>query len=99
MNVEAAFVADAETTEAIKPGKGAFNHPAAPTQPVACLDPTPGDARHDGTLLAFFAATPVVVGLVSMQAAWPAAWATTPVAHPGNGVECGRQHQAVVPVG
>ena len=68
-------------------------------QPVACLNVTRGDVRHDGSLATFPPAAAMVIGLVGAQTARSPVRATAPIAHPENDIECYRQHHAVVPVG
>ena len=63
VNVVAALVADDQPPAAGDPGQGAFHHPAVATQPLAALDPAPGDAWDDATPAAGAAATGIVVGL------------------------------------
>ena len=49
MNVDASFVADGETPNAIEPCECAFDDPAIAAETFAGLDATPGDARRDAS--------------------------------------------------
>ncbi len=44
MVVDAPFVSDGKTPEAIDPSQGAFDNPAIAAEPLAYLDAAPGDA-------------------------------------------------------
>src|SRR3954471_22920258 len=44
VDVVAALVADHQPAAAGDPGQGALHHPPVPAQPLAALDPAPGDA-------------------------------------------------------
>src|SRR5947209_15129469 len=61
------LVADHEPAAAGDPGQGALHHPPVPAQPLAALDPAPGDPGDDAALAAGAAAAAVVVGLVGVQ--------------------------------
>lgn len=98
MDIEAAFVAHGKTPEAVEPGKSALDHPAVPAQHVAGANAALGHTGFDGALAAFLAATSAVIGLVIVQTAGPAPWTASSVAYRGNGIQCRRQHHAVVPV-
>lgn len=70
-----------------------------PAEPFAAVEAAPGNAGRDPALPAFAPAAVMVIGLVGVELVGTLARAATAVAHAWHGVEGGRQHQAVVPVG
>ena len=67
MDVVSPLVADGEATELGEPGQGALDDSPATSQPLAALDPAPGDAGLDATTGQCLTAATVVVGLVGVQ--------------------------------
>ena len=67
MQIGTALVADGQATEAIEPGQRAFDHPAMPTQPLARVDASPGDARDDTALATGSTAAWVIIALIRVQ--------------------------------
>ena len=67
MEVGPALIACGQAAEACEPGQGAFHDPAVAAQPLAAVDPAPGDLGLDAALAAFPPAAPVVVALVGVQ--------------------------------
>ena len=67
VDVGAALVAHAQTTKAVKPSQGAFDHPAVTTKTLAALLPAPGDAGEDAACPQRRPAASVVVVLVGVQ--------------------------------
>ena len=72
MDVDASFVVDGETPEAIDPGGCAFDDPAIAAETFAGLDAAPGDAWRDASPPAGAAAATMIIGLVRMQLSRPA---------------------------
>jgi hypothetical protein len=60
IDVGAPLLAHGQAAEAAEPRQGAFHHPAVPSQALAALDATPGDAGRDAALAARPADAPVV---------------------------------------
>lgn len=67
MDVDAALVANGEATELGEPSQGSLDNPPMAPQPLAALDPTPGDTGLDTTVGQRPTAAAVVVGLVGVQ--------------------------------
>ncbi len=99
MDVGAALVADGEAAEAVEPGERPFDDPAVAAEPVAALDPAPGDARFDVAAAATATAAAMVKGLVGVQLVRPAPWSPARPLDRRDGIEHRLQHHAVVPVG
>ena len=99
MDVGAPLVADGQAADAVEPSQRAFDDPAVPAEPFAAVEASPGNAGRDPALPAFAPAAVMVIGLVGVKLVGALARAATAVAHAWHGVEGGRQHQAVVPVG
>src|SRR3954471_24741068 len=98
VNVVAPLVADHQPAAAGDPGQGALHQPPVPAQPLAALDPAPGDARDDAALPAGTAAAAVVVGLVGVQLLRAPSRPAARLAHRRHGVERLLEHGAVVRV-
>ena len=100
MDVGAALVADGQASVAGEPGEGTLHHPAVSSEAGAALDATACDARGDATGAALPAAATVVVGLIGVEFARPLPWAAAMAdPDPRHGIQGGRQHHAIVPVG
>ncbi len=100
MEVGAAFVADAEATEAGQPGEAAFHHPPVPSEVGAAVHAASCDPRPDATGAALPAAASVAVALVGVQLVRALAGRTAVSGpHARHDVQGGRQHHTVVPVG
>ncbi len=100
VDVGASLVADGQAAEAVEPGVGTLDHPAVATELFAALDTTTSDARHDPAGSAFVPTGSGIVGLVGVQlvrAASRSAAAAVPQGR--DGIEGGRHHDAVVPIG
>ena len=67
MDVGSPLVADGEATELGKPRQGPLDDPPATSQPLAALNPAPGDAGLDAAAGQRLTTAAVVVGLVGMQ--------------------------------
>ena len=67
MDVGSPLVADGEATELGEPRQGPLDDPPATSQPLAALDPAPGDAGLDAPAGQRLTTAAVVVGLVGMQ--------------------------------
>lgn len=67
MVVEAVYTANAQAVELARPGVGAFNDPAVPSQSAVHSGPTPCNAEHDGVPWAFYSAVRVIIGLAQNQ--------------------------------
>ena len=100
VDVGAALVADGEAAVAVHPGMGALHYPAVSSEAGAALDAPPGDTQGGAAGAALPAAAAVVVGLVGVQLVRSAPrTAPAPIPDRRDGVQGGRQHHAVVPVG
>ena len=100
VDVCASLVADGQSTESVEPGVGAFHDPTVTTEFLAALDAPTRDARDDPPRPALLAAGSGIVGLVSVQLVRTASRSSAPTApHRRDGVEGGRHHDGVVPVG
>lgn len=67
MDVVSPLVADGEATELSEPRQRALDDPPATSQPLAALDPAPGDAGLDAAAGQRLTTAAVVVGLVGVQ--------------------------------
>ena len=74
MDVGPSLVADGEATELGEPSQRPLDDPPVTSQPLAALDPAPGDAVLDATAGQRLTAAAVVVGLVGVQLRGPLAW-------------------------
>ncbi len=99
MDVGAALVADGQAAEAVEPGQRALDDPAVPAEPVPALDTPPSNARFDVTPAAGPAAGRIIISLVGVQLIGSAAGSSGGTPDRRDGIECGFEHQAVVPVG
>ncbi len=75
MDIDSTFESDAQLAHACEPRVSAFHNPAMAPQSVVALDSLASDAWRDTPLLEVMAATVDVVGLISVQLAWPTSWA------------------------
>jgi hypothetical protein len=100
VQVNAAFIADGQTPEAVQPGESAFDHPPVLAEPLTALDATARDTRGDATGAAFLTAPAMIVSLVGVQFARPAA-GSAGAADPDvrHGIKSRGEHPAVVAVG
>ena len=73
MDVGPSLVADGEATELGEPSQGPLDDPPVTSQPLAALDPAPGDAGLDAAAGQRLTAAAVVVGLVGVQLRGPLA--------------------------
>jgi hypothetical protein len=78
MDVGPSLVSDGKTTELDEPRQGPLDDSPVTSQPLAALDPAPGDAVLDATAGQRLTAVAVIVGLVGVQlrgtlARWPPA--------------------------
>lgn len=67
MDVGSPLVADGEATELGEPSQGPLGDPPVTSQPLAALDPAPGDAGLDAAAGQRLTAAAMVVGLISVQ--------------------------------
>src|SRR6266545_5487094 len=87
-----AVVADAEPPVSGQPGDRPFGLPAVAAQPLGRLDPAAGDADLDPAPGQAAAAAAVVVGLVGVDLAGPAAPPTAGCGHRGDVVQPRLEH-------
>lgn len=99
VDVGAALVADGEPAEAMPPGDGSLHHPAVSAEALGAVDAASGDPGQDVAPPAGVAAAAVIIGLVGVELAWPAARASALAAEGRHRIEGGLEHQAVVAVG
>ena len=99
VDVVAALVAGDEAAEAAEPGVGPLDLPAVPAEAVARLDAAPGETRDDPAPAAVVPAAAVVVALVAVQLAGPAARPSRLAAYRRHRVEHGAEFDRVVAVG
>lgn len=96
MDVEPAFVADAQASHSRKPGQGALDNPTVSAQSFATFNTPAGNARLDTTLAASPAAAPVVVSLVGVQLARSLARLAKPAFNSHHRIEQFSQRHAVM---
>jgi len=99
MDIDSTFESDAQLAHACEPRVSAFHDPAMAPQPVVALNPLARDAWRDAPGLEVMAATVDVVGLVSVQLAWPASWPPWLAGDWRQGIDQFLQDHRVVPVG
>lgn len=102
MEIGPSFVADRQSAKAIEPGVCPLNDPPMPAQPLARLDPPPGDAWRDPPLAARGATACVVVALVGVQLDGAAARSTaspTGLADWRDGIERRLEHARIMDIG
>ena len=78
VNIEPAFVADAQAPHAGKPCQGAFNDPPVAAQPFAAFHASAGNSGLDAALAASPAAALGVIRFVGVQLVWPLARPAAP---------------------
>src|SRR5215213_973212 len=94
VDVVAALVAGDEAAEAAEPGVGPLDLPAVPAEAVARLDAAPGETRDDPAPAAVVPAAEVVVALVAVQLAGPAARPSRLAAYRRHRVEHGAEQES-----
>jgi len=99
MDIDSTFESDAQFAHACEPRVSALHDPAMAPQPVVALDPLARDAWRDAPLLEVMVATVDVVGLVSVQLAWPTSWPPWLAGDRRQGIDQFLQDHRVVPVG
>ncbi len=99
VDVGAPFVAHAQPTKAIEPGKGALDHPAVAAQVLRAILSTASDTRGDAACAQSGPAASVVVALVGVELPGPVAWTTTTPSDGWDGVDGCFEHFGVVHVG
>jgi hypothetical protein len=87
VDVGAPFISYGQTPEAIEPCEGALDHPAMPTEFFRTIDALAGNTWEDAAFATSFAATRVIVSLVSMALLGPSLRAAGLCANRRNGVE------------
>lgn len=99
MDIDSAFEADAQLAHTCEPGVRALHDPAMTPQAVVALDSLASDARRDAPFLEVMAAAVDIIGLVSVQLAWPAPRAPRLAPDRRQGIDQFLEHHRVVPVG
>lgn len=99
MNVNAALEASAQLAEGCEPGVRALDDPAVAPESIIALDTFAGDAVLDTAAFEMGTAARVVVSLVRMQLAGPAAWSTWLAAYRWQGVHQRIEDHRIVTVG
>ena len=100
VDVCAALVAHSQAPEAIEPRQCMLHHPPVPPEALAAFHASTRDAGRDAALAALATAAPMVVALVRVELVRaPSRAAPLARAHRRNGVQCRREHDAVVAVG
>ena len=99
VDVSAPLISYGETSEAIEPCEGPFDHPAMPAELFLTVDALAGYARENAALAASFAAAGVVISLVGMALVGPSLRAARLSANRWNSIEHVRKHCAVMGVG
>lgn len=100
VDVCASLIANGQSTESVEPGVGALHDPTVTTEFLAALNAATGDARHDPARSAFMPAGSGIVGFVGVQLVWTTSRSAAPTApHRRDGIEGGRHHDGVVPIG
>ncbi|EIM26479.1 hypothetical protein MicloDRAFT_00030280 [Microvirga lotononidis] len=92
-------MANGETAEAVEPRQCALDHPAIASRALAGIHAAAGNPGHDGAPPAFRAAAALVISFVGVQFVRAASRATRSMPHRRHGIECGCEHEAVMPVG
>lgn len=98
MYIDSTFESDAQFAHACEPSMSALHDPAMAPQPVA-LDPLASDTWRDAPRLEVMAATVDVVGLISVQFAWPTSWTPWLAGDRRQGIDQFLEDHRVVPVG
>jgi len=99
MDIDATFESDAQLAHACEPSVSAFHDPAMAPQAIVALNSLASDAWRDSRLLEVMAATVDVIGLISVQLAWPASWAPWLAGDRGQGIDQFLEDHRIVPVG
>jgi len=99
MNVNATLEASAQLAEGCEPRVRALDDPAVATKPVIAFDAFASNAVSNTAAFEMSTAPPVVVSLVRMQLAGPAARSTWFAAHRRQGVNQLIEHHRIVTVG
>ena len=99
MDIGAPFITHPQPPVLVEPGEGALHHPAVTAQPLAGVDPFPGDADFDVALAEGTAAAGNVVGLVGVAFVWPFAAAAVGLPDRGDSIEHLREDDRLVAVG
>lgn len=99
MNVNAALEASAQLAEGCEPRVCALDDPAMATKPIIALDAFASDAVLDTAAFEMSTAARVVISLVRMQLAGPAAWPAWLATHRWQGVNQRIEDHRIVTVG
>ena len=99
MDVGSPFVADGQPPVLAQPGKGPFDDPAMPAQPLAGVDALAGDAHADVALGQRPSAARDVVGLVGVQLGGALAPVTVGLFDGRHGIEHLLEDHRLVAVG
>jgi len=99
VNIEPAFVADAQAPHARKPCQGALDDPAVAAQPFAAFHASARNARLDAALAASAAAAPGIVRLVGVQLVWSLARPAAPAFERHHRIEQFSQRHTVMHMG
>ena len=98
MDVEPAFVADAQAAHSCKPCQGALNNPAVTAEPLTAFHSSAGNARLNAALAASPTAALGVIRLVCVQLARPLARPAAPALDRHHRIEQLSQWHAVMDV-
>lgn len=82
-----AFPADAESSEAVEPGKGPLHHPPVYAKPAAMAGASASDGRDDAAGADLVAVDVVVVAAIGEQRVRPAPWVADLAADGRDGVQ------------
>lgn len=99
MDVGAAFVAHAQTAEAVEPSERSFNHPAVASKMLRAVLPAPSDAGNDPACSQGSAATGKIVAFVCVELFGSVPWPSARSGDGWDGVDGRFQHPGVVYVG
>lgn len=99
MDIDPTFEANAQLAHAREPDVSTFHDPAMTPQAVVALDPLARDPWRDASRLEVMATAVDVVGLVSVQLAWPASGAPRLSGDRRQGIDQLLEYHRVVPVG
>ena len=99
MEVDAAFVADRQSTEAVEPSQRALDHPAVTAQALAGVDALAGDTDPDVSPTQGLPTPGNVVGLIGVQLLGPLAPSPVRLLNGRDGIQQIREDDRVVAVG
>jgi hypothetical protein len=97
-DVQATFIADGEAPEPAEPGQRPLDDPPIAAEPLAALDPTPGDPGRDAASVQRLAAVREVMPLVGVQLGRPLPWPADALPYRRHRLDQRLEELAVVPV-